>query len=113
TYAPQRYSLRRTNHVNCDHYPAQLHASRAAAEAGMPVIVQTAHTLVVRPGDVLLGRLSHAHTIATSAAVSDLLLSAGLPADRIDIIHNGIGPEHFGVDPELVHQTRASLRLEG
>lgn len=92
-------------------YPAHLHATLAATQMGVPAILHTAHTLVVRPGDVLLGRLTRARTIATSAAVADLLVRAGLPPERVELIYNGVGPEHFGVDAEAVLRARTELGL--
>jgi len=102
---------RRPDVVHSHLYPAHLHASLAALQAGVPAIVQTAHTLVVRPGDVLLGRLTRAHTIATSTAVRDLLRNAGVPGDRLDVVYNGVGAEHFATAPAAVRELRSSLRL--
>lgn len=76
-------------------YPAHLHASLAAQEVDIPVIAHTAHTIVVRPGDVLLSSITTAHTIAVSQAAARLLEQAGIPPDRIEVIYNGVGPEHF------------------
>src|SRR5919201_1620424 len=42
--------------VHAHLYPAHLHAARAARDAGIPAILNTAHTLVVRAGDVELAR---------------------------------------------------------
>jgi glycosyltransferase involved in cell wall biosynthesis len=71
-------------------HPAHLHATLAAAQAQVPVIVHTAHTMVSRPVDALLARLTRVHTIAVSEAVRRSLLEAGAPAERITVILNGI-----------------------
>ncbi len=92
-------------------YPAHLHASLASVQVGVPAVVQTAHTLVVRPGDVLLGRLTHAVTIATSGAVVDLLVGAGLPRETIELIYNGVSADHFKLDRRAVERARAELDL--
>lgn len=92
-------------------YPAHLHASLAAVQAGVSAIVHTAHTLIMRPGDVLLGRLSRAVTIATSGAVLDLLVGAGLPRTNVELIYNGIGPDHFRLDRRAIDRARAELDL--
>jgi glycosyltransferase involved in cell wall biosynthesis len=102
---------RRPQVVHSHLYPAHLHASLAAREAGVPAVVHTALTLDVRPGDVLLGRLGAAHTSALSAAVADTRRSAGLPPDQITLIHPGIGTEHFEPDPAATAALRAVLRL--
>lgn len=76
-------------------YPAHLHATTAAVRAGIPAVLTTAHTLVVRPGDVELARTSRAHVIACSRAVADRLRTAGVPPGRISVIRNGVGPQHL------------------
>ncbi|MBV9359184.1 MAG: glycosyltransferase [Chloroflexi bacterium] len=107
----QRFQERAPDVVHSHLYPAHLHASLAAVEAGVPAVVHTAHTLVVRPGEVLLGRLTAAQTIATSTAVRDLLAGMGVPPTRLEVVYNGVGTEHFEVPPELVRRARASLGL--
>ena len=92
-------------------YPAHLHASLAAQEVGIPAIVHTAHTIIVRPGDVLLGHITTAYTIAVSHAAARLLLNAGVPPERIEVIYNGVAPEHFEQDREAVQRARANLNL--
>src|SRR5437868_2955108 len=64
-------------------YPAHLHASLAAEEVGIPAIVHTAHTIIVRPGDILLSYITAAHTIAVSRAAAHLIENAGVPTERI------------------------------
>lgn len=92
-------------------YPAHLHASLAAQEVGIPAIVHTAHTIIVRPGDVLLSHITTAYTIAVSHAAARLLLNAGVPPERIEVIYNGVAPEHFEQDREAVERARANLNL--
>ena len=92
-------------------YPAHLHASLAAQEVGIPAIVHTAHTIIVRPGDVLLSHITTAYTIAVSHAAACLLLNAGVPPERIEVIYNGVAPEHFEHDREAVQRARANLNL--
>ncbi|GAC1329080.1 MAG: glycosyltransferase family 4 protein [Chloroflexota bacterium] len=79
-------------------YPAHLHASLAAIEAEIAAVIHTAHTLIVRPGDVLLGRLTRGRIIATSAAVANGLVAAGVTRNRVEVIYNGVGRENFAVD---------------
>jgi len=108
----ERYFRERQPDVVHSHlYPAHLHASLAAARARVPGVVQTAHTLIVRPGDVLLGRLTNVHTIATSRAVSRLLTSAGVPREQIEVVYNGVGEAHFETDSKLVRVARRMLDL--
>jgi glycosyltransferase involved in cell wall biosynthesis len=94
-------------------YPAHLHASLAADLAGVPAVVQTAHTLVVRPGDLALERLTRSRTIATSHAAAAALMDAGMSHERIEVIHNGVGFEHVSVDRAAVRRARAELALDG
>jgi glycosyltransferase involved in cell wall biosynthesis len=92
-------------------YPAHLHASVVAAEIDVPVIVSTAHTLVARPGEALLARLTPVRVIAVSRVVATVLHDAGVPRDRITHIPNGVRPDHFEVEPHEVERTRAALNL--
>ncbi len=92
-------------------YPAHLHASLAAVEVGVPAIVHTAHTLVARPGDAVLGRLTPAHTIATSRAAAHALVAAGVPTERVEVIYNGVSRDHLTVEPADVRRVRADLGL--
>jgi glycosyltransferase involved in cell wall biosynthesis len=92
-------------------YPAHLHASPAAAIAGVPAVLQTAHTLVVRPGEAVIERLTHSRTIATSHAVAAGLAKAGLSSQRMKVINNGVGEEHLCLDPEAVCRVRSELAL--
>jgi glycosyltransferase involved in cell wall biosynthesis len=93
-------------------YPAHLHASIAAVQAGVPVVVHTAHSLVVRRHDGVLGRLPGLRSIATSRAVARLLTQAGIPAERLAVIYNGVGPEHVrNVEVEAVRAARSELKL--
>lgn len=89
-------------------YPAYLHASLAAKEVGVRAIVNTAHNGIIRPRDALLSHITGAHTIAISQTIAHLLKGVGVPLESIEVIHKGIGPEHFEDDFE----TQQSLRLE-
>jgi glycosyltransferase involved in cell wall biosynthesis len=92
-------------------YPAHLHASLAALEAGVPAIVQTAHTLVVRNGDRIVQRLTDASSIATSQAVADVLVGADLPASRVEVIYNGVRQEYLNVDAQATRRARSELNI--
>jgi glycosyltransferase involved in cell wall biosynthesis len=76
-------------------YPAHLHGTLAGQLAGVPVLVATAHTLVVRPGDPWLVALTRGRIIAVSRAAKALLVRAGVPPRRIRVIYNGIAPQYF------------------
>lgn len=102
---------KRPDVVHSHLYPAHLHASLAAQEVDIPAIVHTAHTIIVRPGDVLLSHMTAARTIAVSQAAAHLLEKAGVPSERIEVIYNGVGPEHFERQHEAVQRTRAHLNL--
>ncbi len=100
---------KRPDVVHSHLYPAHLHASFAAEEVGIPGIVYTAHTIIVRPGDVLLSYVTAARTIAVSRAVARLLERAGVPTERLEVIYNGVGSEHFEYDLEAQQRVRAAL----
>ncbi|HEX6480479.1 MAG TPA: glycosyltransferase [Ktedonobacteraceae bacterium] len=102
---------KRPDVVHSHLYPAHLHASLAAQEVGIPAIVHTAHTIIVRPGDALLSYVTAAHTIAVSRAAAHLLENAGVPPERLEVIYNGVAPQHFVDDPEAMRRTRAALNL--
>ena len=105
------FGEKRPDVVHSHLYPAHLHASLAAQEVGIPAIVHTAHTIIVRPGDVLLSHTTAARTIAVSQAAARLLEEAGVPPERIEVIYNGVGPEHFEDESEEIERTRAALNL--
>src|SRR5438128_53423 len=86
---------KRPDVVHSHLYPAHLHASLAAQEVGIPAIVHTAHTIAVRPGDGILSYVTAARTIAVSRAAARLLENVGVPAERLEVIYNGVGSEHF------------------
>jgi glycosyltransferase involved in cell wall biosynthesis len=89
-------------------YPAYLHASLAAKETSVGSIVNTAHNGIIRPRDALLSHMTGAHTIAISQAIAHLLKGVGVPIESIEVIHKGVGPEHFEDD----FATQQSLRME-
>jgi glycosyltransferase involved in cell wall biosynthesis len=80
-------------------YRAHLHATIAGAEAGVPALLTTAHTLVVRSADAWLTRATQVHTIACSDHVAQRLRKAGIPAGRITVVRNGIGGDHLAPVP--------------
>ncbi len=89
-------------------YPAYLHASLAAKETSVRAIVNTAHNGIIRPRDALLSHITGAHTIAISQTIAHLLKGVGVPMESIEVIHKGVGPEHFEDD----FATQQSLRME-
>ena len=94
-------------------YPAHLHASLAAHDAGIRAIVHTAHTLVARPGDAVLTRVTGAVTIATARAVAARLSESGVPEEHLRVIYNGIGREHALLPGEAGVRLREELALTG
>ena len=83
-------------HVLHSHlYPAHLHASLVGQLERTPAVLTTAHTLVVRPGEAWLARLTGSRTIAVSQAAKDLLIRGGVPRNRVTVIRNGIEPRFF------------------
>ena len=102
---------RRPDVVHSHLYPAHLHATLAAREVGVPAIVHTAHTLVVRTGDALLARLGGATTIATARSVAERLVRGGVPAGQVRVVYNGVGREHLDAPSDAGDAVRASLGL--
>ena len=102
---------KRPDVVHSHLYPAHLHASLAAEEVGIPAIVHTAHTVIVRPGDALLSYVTAARTIAASRAADRLLEDVGVPPERIEVIYNGVGSEHFEQNLEAQQHVRADLNI--
>ena len=102
---------KRPDVVHSHLYPAHLHASLAAEEVGIPAIVHTAHTVIVRPGDALLSYVTAARTIAVSRAAGRLLEDVGVPPERIEVIYNGVGSEHFEQNLEAQQRVRADLNV--
>ena len=86
------FSQRRPDVVHSHLYPAHLHASLAARRAEVPLIMRTAHTLVVRDADPQLARATGCHTIAVAEAVLRRHEQAGTPRDRLHLIYNGVSP---------------------
>jgi glycosyltransferase involved in cell wall biosynthesis len=80
-------------------HPAHLHATVAGAQAGVPALLTTAHTLVVRRADTWLTDATPVHTIACSRHVAQRLWQAGLPAHRISVVPNGVGGDHLAATP--------------
>jgi glycosyltransferase involved in cell wall biosynthesis len=93
-------------------YPAYLHASLAAKETSVRAIVNTAHNGIIRPRDALLSHITGAHTIAISQSIALLLKGVGVPVESIEVIHKGIGPEHFEDNFDAQQSLRMELGLE-
>jgi len=92
-------------------YPAHLHASLAGELQQVPAILTTAHTLVVRPGDAWLARLTRSRTIAVSQAAASLLIDGGVPRNRVNVILNGIEPRFFDDETEAGLAVRRQLGI--
>lgn len=92
-------------------YPAHLHASLVAELQRVPAVLTTAHTLVVRPGDSWLARLTQSRTIAVSQAAKDLLVRGGVPRSRIRVIRNGIEPRYFRDESAAGREIRRQLGI--
>ncbi len=92
-------------------YPAHLHASLAAQLAGVPAVVTTAHTIVVRPGDSWLARMTNVRIIAVSRAAKSLLVRAGVPAARLRVIYNGIQPQYLKDQSDDARRVRQELGI--
>jgi glycosyltransferase involved in cell wall biosynthesis len=100
-------------HVVHSHlYPAHLHATLAGQLAGAPALITTAHTLIVRPGDSSLIRMANGHIIAVSEHVKSLLVKAGVPTERIQVIYNGIEPHYFQDESQQARKIRQELGVE-
>lgn len=67
--------------------------ARAARAAGVPLVVHL-RTHLPFPGVRLLGRVP-AHYIAVSNYVREHWISAGVPASKITVVHNGIDPAAY------------------
>ncbi len=76
-------------------YPAFLHGSLAGQLTRVPALLTTAHTLVVRPGDAWLTRLTDTRVIAVSRAAKRVLVQGGVSSRAITVIPNGIEPRYF------------------
>src|SRR5206468_477590 len=99
-------------HVVHSHlYPAHLHGSLAGRLAGVPALVTTAHTLVVRPGDPWLTGLTRSRIIAVSQAVKAGLVGAGVSPRDVRVITNGIEARYFADETEAARQLRRELGI--
>ncbi len=99
-------------HVVHSHlYPAHLHASLVAELHRVPAVLTTAHTLVVRPGDSSLAKLTRSRTIAVSQAAKDLLVRGGVPRSRIRVVRNGIEPRYFRDESAAGREIRRQLGI--
>ena len=92
-------------------YPAHLHATLAGQLAGVPALISTAHTLIVRPGDPWLLGLTRGRVIAVSQAAKALLVGAGVPPGRVRVIYNGIEPRYFEDQTEAARRIRQELGI--
>jgi glycosyltransferase involved in cell wall biosynthesis len=92
-------------------YPAFVHGSLAGQLAGVPALVSTAHTLIVRPGDAWVTRLTRTRVIAVSQAAKQLLVEGGVSPRAIRVIPNGIEPRYFDDERERARVERQRLRI--
>ncbi|MBV9020569.1 MAG: glycosyltransferase [Chloroflexi bacterium] len=102
---------RRPDVVHSHLYPAHIHASIAAQRACIQAIIHTAHTIIVRPGDAILSYVTTARTIAVSQTVARLLENVGVLPERIEVIYNGVGSEHFEDNLQAQQRVREELQL--
>jgi glycosyltransferase involved in cell wall biosynthesis len=92
-------------------YPAFVHASLAGRLAGAPALVSTAHTLIVRPGDAWVTRLTATRVIAVSQAAKRLLVEGGVSPRAIRVIPNGIESRYFEDESERARVERERLGI--
>ncbi|MFE9673424.1 glycosyltransferase [Streptomyces sp. NPDC006259] len=103
-------------------YRACLYGRLAARLAGVRAIVATEHSLgdsqmegrPLTPGVralYLAGERLGRATVAVSATVAERLRRWGVPADRIEVVPNGIDLARFRFDPDRRHRTRRRLGL--
>src|SRR5205823_2483206 len=85
--------------------------SLAGRLAGVPALVTTAHTLVVRPGDPWLTGLTRSRIIAVSQAVKAGLVGAGVSPRDVRVITNGIEARYFADETEAARQLRRELGI--
>jgi glycosyltransferase involved in cell wall biosynthesis len=82
----------------------------AAKAAGAPLVCHLHHY----PDFAGIGRLAGATArfVAVSAFVKRSWVDAGVPADKVDVVHNGVSPEayRFAGEPELL-AARANLGI--
>jgi glycosyltransferase involved in cell wall biosynthesis len=92
-------------------YPAFVHGSLAGQLSGVPALVTTAHTLIVRPGDAWLTKLTATRIIAVSQAAKTLLVEGGVAPRAIHVIYNGIEPRYFDDESASAASVRAQLGI--
>lgn len=101
----------RADVVHSHLYPAHVHATLAGELAGVPALLTTAHSLVVRPADPWLIGMTRGRIIACSQAVKTVLTQGGVPANRIKVIYNGIEQRYFQDEFGRACQIRQELGL--
>ncbi|MEU8650243.1 glycosyltransferase [Streptomyces sp. NPDC048737] len=112
-----RYDL-----VHTHLYRACLYGRLAARLAGVRAVVATEHSLgdsqmegrPLTPGVralYLAGERLGRTTVAVSPTVAERLRRWGVPADRIEVVPNGIDLARFRFDPVRRHRTRRRLGL--
>lgn len=99
----------------CHGYKADLLGWPAARRAGIPVVAVshgwTAATLKVRLNELLDRASLHAmdRVVCVSGRQAAKVRRAGVPAERIDVIHNSIRPERFACRDESYREVLRSF----
>lgn len=92
-------------------FSAHLHASMAAKKAKMPTVIHTAQNLTVRHENVWLSHQVPVYTIAVSKAVAMQHINAGVSAQNIEVIYNGVASSFFEIPNEGLQNLRSSLSI--
>jgi UDP-glucose:(heptosyl)LPS alpha-1,3-glucosyltransferase len=91
-------------------------ARRTKFEVPLKQFVRAAsrkHRDVLQLEESLFKRRKAGRVIAASQLVADEIVNVyGYPADKIDIVRNGVPLDEFRFDPELREKTRAELNLK-
>jgi glycosyltransferase involved in cell wall biosynthesis len=83
-------------------------AETVATWSGIPIVCSLHHFLNPRHIKLLSHRV--AHFVAVSSFMRDTWIEAGIPADRISVIHNALPPEQYPRGG-LVERSAARLQL--
>jgi glycosyltransferase involved in cell wall biosynthesis len=76
--------------VHTHTYIAAAHGVLAGREAGVRAVVHTAHSLRVRPAEVLLARLGGCQVVAVTGAGAKRLVGAGVAPQQVTVIPHGV-----------------------